>query len=153
MRELRTEVLHVKYLDGAEPNNFSLPRRYTLTHSDRTGDMFLGVGREFCKEQVSGIYTRFMRDEVLAEWREVDGSYELHVLCHVSGGLVFGNASMRLGIFKQHMRLVLESFRYGDRGIYLCHPELDQSKVIVHFCSKDPGFNQIQDYGSVSEYD
>jgi hypothetical protein len=133
-------------------DSFSLPRRYTLTHSDRTGELFLTVSKDFCKEQVSGVYTRLMRDEVLAEWREVDGELELHVLCHVSGGVVFGSARMRLGIFKQHMRLVLEALRFGDQDVYSGRPELDAARAKVHFCSKDPSLDCVQDYGPMSGF-
>ncbi len=151
MIKLNPESLHTRF-DSVDSGQFSLPRRYTLTHSDRTGDMFLTVGKDFCHQQISGIYTRLMRDEVLAEWREEDGGLELHVLCHVSGGVVFGSARMRLGIFKQHMRLVLEALRFGDQGIYAERPELDAARVKVHFCSKDPTIDQVQDYGPVSGF-
>jgi hypothetical protein len=152
MRELNPDALQVRFIDGVTWDDFSLPRRYTLTHSDRTGDLFLGIGKEFCQEQTSGLYTRLMRDEVLAEWMGVDGVYQLHVLCHVSGGLVFGSARTRLGIFRQHMRLVLEALRHGDKGIYASHPELDKGRVLVHFCSKDPEIDQLQDYGPISDF-
>jgi magnesium dechelatase len=151
MIELNPEALHTRF-DSLESHTFSLPRRYTLTHSDRTGEMFLTVGKDFCQEQISGLYTRLMRDEVLAEWRDWDGGLELHVLCHVSGGVVFGSARMRLGIFKQQMRLVLEALRFGDRDIYAVRPELDAVRVKVHFCSKDPVIDQVQDYGPVSGF-
>jgi hypothetical protein len=45
-------------------------RCYTLTHSDTTGELFLTIGPDFDRAQISGLYTRLMRDEVLAEWRE-----------------------------------------------------------------------------------
>ncbi len=152
MNTLDPDILHVKYLDGIEVNDFSLPRRYTLTHSDSTGHMFLGIGRNYCKEQISGLYTRFMRDEVLAEWKKYGDDYQLHVLCHVSGGLIFGSRRMRLAIFKQHMPLVLEALRCGDRGIYERCPELNRSRILVHFCSRDPATDRIQGYGSISDF-
>ena len=77
---------------------------------------------------------------------------KLHVLCHVSGGLVFGSARIRLVIFKQHMRQVLEALRWGDRGIYETNPGLDQSKTLVHFCSSNPVMDQILDYGPLSDF-
>ena len=42
------------------------PRCYTLTHSDTTGDLFLTVGPEFDRAQISGWYTRLMRSQVLS---------------------------------------------------------------------------------------
>ena len=93
-----------------------------------------------------------MRDEVLAEWRQAGENYQLHVFCHVSGGLVFGSARMRLAIFKQHMRLVLEALKWGDREIYSACPGLDGSWIVVHFCSKDPKMDRTQDYGIMSDF-
>lgn len=43
-----------------------MPRAYTLTHSDRTGDLFLSIGPKHDEAQVAGLYTRLMRDE---SWR------------------------------------------------------------------------------------
>jgi len=152
VKDLRPDVLHVRFHDKVDTREFSLPRRYTLTHSDRTGHLFLGIGREFCEEQISGIYTLLMRDEVLAEWREAEGDYQLHVLCHVSGGLVFGSARMRLIIFKQYMRLVLEALRYGDRGIYDSRPDLSGARVIVHYQSAHPEIDHLQDLGIIGDF-
>lgn len=62
-----------------EPESL-LQRRYTLTHNDVTRNLTLTVGDAFNDDQTSIWYTRLLRDEVLAEWRE-DG---LHVFCQVS---------------------------------------------------------------------
>lgn len=70
MSRLRAEKLHVRLAGGLDVGGPVAPRRYTLTHSDSTGDLFLTVGAEYDRKQVSGWYTRFMRDEVLAEWRD-----------------------------------------------------------------------------------
>jgi hypothetical protein len=66
MTRLRPEKLHV---DIQTNESQHLPRRYTLTHSDTTGDLFLTVANEYKREQISGWYTQIMRDEVLAEWQ------------------------------------------------------------------------------------
>ena len=49
--------LHVRFW-GVLRGVFALPRCYTFTHSDKTGDLFLTVGSGFDFEQVSGWYTR-----------------------------------------------------------------------------------------------
>jgi hypothetical protein len=41
MKRLNPQKLHVAYLNGAAPEDLVLPRRYTLTRSDRTGELFL----------------------------------------------------------------------------------------------------------------
>lgn len=152
MSKLNTEKLHVSFIDINMMGSFSIPRRYTLTHSDRSGDRLLTIDREYDRKQISGLYTKFMRDEILAEWITADGGYELQVHCHVSGGFVFGNAGMRYSIFKKHMRVVLEELRYGDRQMYDALPNLDKSKVVVHFNSKRPKYHRTEGYGEIGHY-
>lgn len=152
MSELRSEKLHVRFQDGEAASAFSLPRRYTLTHSDRTGDLFLTIGREYDRKQISGLYTRLMRDEVLAELRQEEKDYCLHVYCHVSGGLVFGTARWRSDILHHHMRSVLQALRASDRELLTSHPELDGGKVLVHFQSSQKRYHRIEDWGYLQDY-
>ena len=108
---MRPEKLFVKYLSGVNSRGPVIPRRYTLTHSDVTGDLYLSVGADYDIESISGFYTRLMRDEVLAEWCKNENGFSLHVYCHVTGGIVFGRAGWRLSIFRREMPLVLEAIR------------------------------------------
>ena len=92
MAHLIPDKLHIRWMENVSRDTFSLPRCYTLTHSDATGDLFLTIGVEIDAEQIAGWHTRCMRDEVTAEWRRQEGGYQLHLDCHVSGGVVFGPA-------------------------------------------------------------
>ena len=132
MSRLDPQKLHVRFED-VRSDVFVLPRRYTLTHSDSNGELYLTVASDFDKKQVSGWYTRFMRDEVLAEWKKSQKGFCLHVYCHVCGGFVFGTASLRESIFRREMPLVLEAIRYGDGELFYSYPRLDQAEVVVHF--------------------
>jgi len=152
MEHLNPEKLHVIYLTGTEPGDITIPRRYTLTHSDITGELFLTIGSEYDTKQISGLYTRFMRDEVLAELCGEGDSRLFRVYCHVSGGLLFGTASWRYNIFKSELPLVLEAIRYGDRSIFEQEPELDSVPVFIHFNSKDSRFNKVEEWGTMFEY-
>ena len=69
MNRLKPELLHVRFAPGTGPEGPILPRCYTQTHSDRTGDMYLTIGCTHDLEQIAGWYTRFMRDETLAAWQ------------------------------------------------------------------------------------
>ena len=128
------------------------PRRYTLTHSDTTGDLFLTIGPAFDQAQISGWYTRLMRDEVLAEWREEEDGAALHVYCHVSGGLVFGTAGWRDAIFRRELPLVLEAFRHGDRQLFESHPELDRAPIDIHFQSHRRRYQRKERWGTPADY-
>jgi magnesium dechelatase len=145
--------LHVTFAPGASPEEPVVPRAYTLTHSDVSGELFLTIGPAVGRRQVSGWYTRLMRDEVLAAWTAGDGiETTLDIHCHVSGGLVVGTARWRYGILKSHMRLVLEAFRYGDRDLFIAHPDLDQAPARVHFHSRRRRYDLMEDWGRLGDY-
>jgi hypothetical protein len=152
MSRLRPEKLHVRLIEGVTPDGPVVPRRYTLTHSDATGDLFLTIGAEYDQQQVSGWYTRLMRDEVLAEWRTEAERPALHVFCHVSGGLVFGLAGWRYAIFQRELPLVLEAFRHGDRALLAAHPELNQAPIWVHFHSTRRRYRRTERWGTPGDY-
>jgi hypothetical protein len=152
MGRLNPEKLHVRIAPGLAAEGSLSPRRYTLTHSDATGDLFLTIGPEHDQEQISGWYTRIMRDEVLAEWREDGDGRWLHVTCHVSGGLVFGGAGMRYDIFQRELPLVLEALRYGDGGLYEAQPDLDRAPIWIHFRSTDRRYNKTERRGTPADY-
>jgi hypothetical protein len=151
MTHLNPNLLHVEFIGGANKTGPLSPRVYTLTHSDITGELFLTIGKEINFPQIEGIYTRLMRDEVLAEW-EFSKPASLHVFCHVSGGLVFGTPGMRYRIFRYHMPMVLEAFCYGDRMLLKEYPELAQGRVIVHFLAWHKRFDKDEVWGVMEDY-
>lgn len=139
-------------MTGANPENITLPRRYTLTHSDRTGELFLSIGNEYDTKQISKLYTRLMRDEVMAELADDGDNLLFRVYCHVSGGFVFGTAKWRYNIFHTELPLVLEAIRYGDRTLFEQNAKLDDTAVHIHFQSTDSRFNKVDNWGTMVEY-
>ena len=152
MTRLIPEKLHVKYLRGAAADAPIAPRFYTLTHSDSTGDLFLSIGSCYDKKQISGLYTRLMRDEVLAELKKDSEGFSLNVHCHVSGGFVFGRAKWRYNIFCSELSLALEAIRLGDNVFFDHDPKLDNTPVLVHFESTDRRFHKTEKWGSLRDY-
>ena len=154
MSRLNPDKLHVSLKGNVRKDGPLHPRRYTLTHSDLTGDLFLTIAQEYDRAQINGWYTRLMRDEVLAEWqwKEEDGSMALHVFCHVSGGLVLGSAGWRYRIFQQHMRQVLEAFCEGDKALVAAQPELADAKIVVHFKARENRYNKSENWGVFGDY-
>ncbi len=147
MNQLRPEKLHVDYLAGITQEGPVVPRvlrRYTLTHPDMTSDFFLSMGRECNRRQISGLYTRLMRDEVLTEWKKNQNGASLHVCCRVSGGVVIGRAGWRESIFRTEMQSVLECIRHGGRELSGANPELDSSTIFVHFQSSKGDRTKIE---------
>jgi hypothetical protein len=152
VNRLNPEKLHVQVAPGTTLEEPLAPRCYTLTHSDATGDLYLTIGADYDRKQISGWYTRLLRDEVLAEWRTGKNGPALHVHCHVSGGLVVGPARWRYEIFRQELPLVLEALRYGDRALFRAHPELDQAPVWVHFHAGRRDYDRLEQWGAPGDY-
>lgn len=118
-------------------------RRYTLTHNDVTGALRLSVGSEYNAAQVSGWYTRLLRDEVLAELR--DGA--LHVHCHVAGrgDWWLAPSPLRSFIFRREMPLVLDTLRFADREFLRQHAT--GAPVLVHL--HDRASETVLSYGAL----
>jgi hypothetical protein len=153
MKRLNPDKLHVTDLVGLAAGAAILLRRYTLTHSDMTGDLFLTIGSDYDARQIARLYTRLMRDEVLAELASNGGEgTEFRVYCHVSGGLVIGAAKWRNNIFHAELPLVLEALRYGDRSLFEANPSLDQDRVNVYFRSSRRKYNQVENWGVMADY-
>ncbi|XP_052139949.1 protein STAY-GREEN, chloroplastic isoform X1 [Oryza glaberrima] len=85
-----------------------LPRTYTLTHSDVTARLTLAVSHTINRAQLQGWYNKLQRDEVVAEWKKVQGHMSLHVHCHISGGHVLLDliAGLRYYIFRKELPVV-----------------------------------------------
>lgn len=148
MSRLKPEKLSVEYRDGVSETEPIIPRRYTLTHSDLTADLFLTIAPEFAYDKVSD-----MRDEVLGEWLLIDGSVQYYVYLQIDGQLGKGMSGIRNEVFRRELPLALEAIRYGDRLFFDAHPELNQSPILVYFLSSYPEYNTVENWGSFEDYE
>jgi hypothetical protein len=71
---------------------------------------------------------------------------------HVSGGVVFGWAGMRKGIFHSELPLALEAIRFGDRALVEAHPALDKASVSVRFHAAQERYDVKEDWGHFRDY-
>ena len=128
-------------------------RRYTLTHNDITGELWLSIGNQYNSKQISGFYTRLLRDEVKAEWKQVGQSLtELHVFCHVSGEERWlAPPALRNYIFRREMALVLDCVVYADRDLIDSLPSLAEAQVVVHFQSSVKELDKIESWGMLGD--
>jgi hypothetical protein len=152
MKRLNPDKLHVTYLSGTTQDKLILPRRYTLTHSDMTGELFMTIGHDYYKAQISQLYTRLMRDEVLADLIQNGDPLEFRVYCHVSGGIVIGTAKWRNNIFHSELPLALEALRYSDRILFEKNPDLDSTPINIFFHSLHGRYNQVEAWGVIGDY-
>jgi hypothetical protein len=148
MEKLNPEKLYVEFRPGVTLTEPIMPRRYTLTHSDVTAELFLTVSPEYAYDKITE-----MRDEVLAEWRTMNGQYYLNTYCYVDGGEYSASVSaIRNTIFVKELPLAFEAIRYGDRVFFNANPILDYSPIFIYFSSTNPNFNRVEYWGTMNNY-
>ena len=123
-------------------------RKYTLTHSDETGMLFLDIGNEYNYSAID----QDLRDELLGRWIIPDNEQPILVLYAFVGNENFEDSARRYKIFKSHMEMALAAIIYGDSVLFDNNPELINSPVFVKFDSSIPHFNNYENYGSVKDY-
>lgn len=125
-------------------------RKYTLTHSDITAELFLDIGYVYNYERIN----KKMRDEVLAAWQK-DAQGRLNVVgkAYVDGG-EFGKtvSGMRFNIFKKEMDTALKGIVYGDQPFYANYPVLLDAPIFIYYESSYPEYRQILYYGTPRRY-
>jgi hypothetical protein len=144
---LNPDKLYVDFREGITSTEPIIHRRYTLTHSDITADLFLTIGLKFARDKINP-----MRDELLGEWTNIGGCYVYNVYLDVDGQFNQTVAAKRNDIFRRELPLALKAIRYGDSRFFISHPELNNSPIIVHFISIYPQFNKIEIWGTFAKY-
>lgn len=147
MKKLNPNKLNVEFMPGVTPTEPILGRKYTLTHSDITAELFLSIGLDFAYDKITK-----MRDEVLAEWRMYDGYIFMYVYVYVDGQFGPAISVVRNAIFRRELPLALEAIMYGDRSFFIAHPELDDAPIWIQFDSSIPYYNQLEYWGTPKDY-
>lgn len=149
LNEFNPGRLTVEYRDGVTATDPILPRRYTLTHSDFSGELFLTIGTEFAWDKVN----LEMRDEVLGEWSS-DGEflyYNVYLFVSLEEHDI-NTAIRRNEVFRRELPLALTAIRYGDRFLFNQYPNLNHAFIIVNFISTFPQLARQENWGTFSNY-
>ena len=149
MTTFEPDRLSTKYIPPVNTFGPIEGRRYTLTHSDDTGELFLSIGKNY---DLSAVDPK-LRDEVLAKWQTRCGEYLLLAKVYVSGGeydIKF--SQVRYMIFKKELKLALTGIVYGDRHFYTNYPWLLDCPIFVQFDSVYPEYNEVLYYGTPRQY-
>jgi len=147
LSKLNTEMLHVIFGMGTGETKPIIPRKYTLTHSDVTGELFLTIAEKYDYDKITD-----MRDEVLAEWIMVNSEYTLMVNVMVDKEKNPIMSAVRNSIFTKELPLALQAIRYGDRAFFKENSSLDKAPIYVKFSSVYPMFNRLELWGTPSDY-
>lgn len=147
MRELNPQKVFVQYRDIMKPYEPVMDRKYTITHSDKTAELFVFVAKDYADDQITS-----MRDEVRVAWGQYEKGLALMGSVIVDGKGAIGNAYVRNNIFYKEMPTALQALRKADRFLFENEPELDNTPVFIHYISSNPEFNKIYDYGMIGNY-
>jgi len=147
--KFNSERLSVEYRNGVTATEPIIPRNYTLTHSDFTGELFLTIGTQFAWDKVNPD----MRDEVLGEWKTNRNYlyYNVYLLID-QGEHDLTVATRRYETFRRELPLALTAIRYGDRFLFDLYPNLDRALIIVNFMSTHPQFARQESWGTFNSY-
>ncbi|MFP7300338.1 staygreen family protein [Neobacillus niacini] len=145
MSQFKPEKLSVEFTNGVTAKGPIIQRRYTLTHSDVTGELFLTIGTQYAWDKINPA----MRDEVLGEWRFNGNSLLYCVYLYIDQGEYNENtAAKRTEIFRRELPLALTAIRYGDRLLFDTYPLLDHASIIVTFMSSYPHLAKQENWGT-----
>ncbi len=147
MNKFNPDKLKVELREGVTATGPIIPRKYTLTHSDLTSELFLTIGRNFAADKLNK-----MRDEVLTEWSEQEDRYLFFAYVYVDGENETGTEAIRNIVFRKELGLALSAIRYGDCTFFEEHAELSKAPILVFFLSANPEFNKVEDWGTFPDY-
>jgi hypothetical protein len=147
MRKLNPLKVFAQYRDRMKPYEPVNGRKYTITHSDITAELFVFVAENYAEDQI----TR-MRDEVRVAWEQNKKGLALIGSVIVDGKGVIGNAYIRDKIFYNEMPTALQALRQADRFLFDEESNLDDTPVFIHFISSNPVYDKTYDFGVIGIY-
>lgn len=123
-------------------------RKYTLTHSDTSGLLFLDIANFYNYDVVNFK----IRDEVLGEWIPSGKNHYILCLYIYLKGIDPSEICRKYKIFKSHLDLSINAILHGDIQLINENKYLLSSPIHVKFSSSHFMFNSIEYYETPSYY-
>jgi len=137
----------VQYRGYMEPYGPVYERKYTITHSDLTGELFVFIAKSYAEDQVSSIH-----DEVRIAWKQDDEGLALEGYVIVDGKGIIGSPKIRNMVFYNEMPTALQALRQADRFLFDENPILDNTPVFIKFISQNPDYDKTYNFGPIGNY-
>ena len=142
------KMLSVEFRNGITDEKPIEGRKYTLTHNDDTGELFLTVALAYAYDKINSS----ARDEVFGVWKRGNNRFILKIYLYVDGNQGREEAIKRDRIFRKELPLALAAIAYGDRKFLNDNDDLLNSNIIVRFISAYEELNKIENYGTLKDY-
>lgn len=146
--EFNPDKLETTFVEPMTPYGPIEGRKYTLTHSDETGMLFLDIAGEYNYNMIN----ENLRDELLGRWNLIDDSFYSLLLYAYVGYTDYYTSLEKYNSFKYHMEIALQAIVYGDRELLNKYPTLLNSPIYVKFESSIPMFDGYEFFGNVKDY-
>lgn len=147
MFELKKDKLKVSFEDNIGKSRPIMPRKYTLTHSDETAELFLSIGNKYDLDKIN--YS--VRDEVLGSW-EKDDEYYLLINIEVGNNNDINSIIKRDEVFRRELPLALTAIVYGDNLFLENNKELYDASVIIKFNCQIKEYDVLEKWGKIKDY-
>lgn len=147
MKVLKPQKVFVQYRDAMTPYNPIIGRKYTVTHSDKTAELFVFISNNFAEDQITN-----MRDEVRIAWQQNKNKLILMGSVMVDGIGVVGEPEIRNKIFYNEMPTALQALRQADRFLFQENPTLDSTPILIHFISSNNSYDKVYSFGVIGDY-
>ena len=147
MREINPRKVFVQYRDIMKPYEPVRDRKYTITHSDTTGELFVFVSENYAEDKITKL-----RDEVRIVWGQYNNQLALIGTVIVDSNDIAGDPYIRNSIFYNEMPIALQALRQADRFLFEKYYNLDSTPVYIRFISSNPEYNKIYDFGNIGMY-
>jgi len=147
MSTIEPNKVNVEYRDNIGGTKPILDRKYTITHSDETGDLYVTIGKSFAQDKIEPL-----RDEVLMNFYQQGNRLYLLGSVLVDSDNPNFDAKKRTEIFTREMPKALQALRYADKTLFEEIPMLDEIPVYIFFESANPEYSKVQDFGIMKDY-
>lgn len=147
MKSIDPSRVEVEYRDNVSESMPILDRRYTVTHSDDTGVLYVTIGETFAEDKIGPT-----RDEVLLSFYQQDDKLYIVGSVLLDSDNPNFDTERRNEIFVREMPIALQAVRYADRAFFESMPMLDQLPVYIWFESTQDEYNRLQDFGIMNDY-
>lgn len=142
-------TLFVTFLPPANLYEPVIGRKYTLTHSAVTRNLFLSIGYSYNTYAID----LHLRDEIIAQWTNKNEQLVLFGKAYISGGeFDEKTAGERFYIFQKEMATALKTIINGDKQLYTHFPSLLTAPIYMYFESVYPDFSRVVYYGIPEQY-
>ncbi len=137
----------VQYRGFMEPYGPIYERKYTITHSDLTAELYVFIAKNYAEDQVTS-----MHDEVRIAWQQDGDNLILAGYVTVDGKDIIGSPKVRNMIFYNEMPTALQALRQADRFLFDENPIFDNTLVFIKFVSENPDYAKTYNFGPIGNY-